>query len=451
MAVGVQSHLAPRLVTTKKAVPTTQDRKLGFPVIALAGLLTSYFYVLPFGRYSVSTFTTDFRLFDFTILAFVATVVVPYRHRLAALVAERGSYHRVVVLLIAIVWLSLLMTYATSGVSKFLPGVIRAARFSAYLLTASWVVMLANTPTRARFIARVLLVNIAVQATLALLQTREIIPNLWPTYWQSYGDYPVGTLSPHHKHIGVVMLLGTGMCLGLLHGSRRFLVVVGLVCVIAMTLVVPVLSGSRTAWLGLGTLFAAHALRQRLGGIHIILVVAGGLVLAYFAGGDWLIEAAEDQFDRRFMTAVEEGTPEEIYSNRTQVYFENIPRAIERTPWILVVGTGFQNIGSVASVAAHNNYLQAWMELGLIGLIIYLTFLFRILKTLNFCAHHADTQAERSLAIGGWATFVGVLATMLVGESLWAQYSMFTLTGQIMAVVGVATAFAGRRALGART
>jgi hypothetical protein len=148
----------------------------------------------------------------------------------------------------------------------------------------------------------------------------------------------------------------------------------------------------------------------------------------------------ETQIQTRLVDRLDRFGFDGIAAERTVIYFHYFPRAVKRAPWIIFIGCGFQNIRHyMPATGGHNNYLHVFLELGIIGLIVYLKFLFGILQTLKRTADRTSNAFEKLIAQDVWVAFVAVMVTMLVGESLWAQYSMFTLTGQIMALVAVAT------------
>jgi len=75
----------------------------------------------------------------------------------------------------------------------------------------------------------------------------------------------------------------------------------------------------------------------------------------------------------------------------------------------------------------------------LIGIYIYLAFLKNIWSSLQQATKQAVGIFEQLAAMDTGVIFVGILVSMLVGETLWAQYSTFALTGQIMAMIGLAS------------
>lgn len=165
-----------------------------------------------------------------------------------------------------------------------------------------------------------------------------------------------------------------------------------------------------------------------------VFILTIGVGFLIWLNQDWVREPLEAQINARFVDLVNEQGLEGVYGERTVIYFNNLPQGIQNRPWVLLIGTGFQNVGLslLGATGAHNNYLQAWLELGILGFIVYMQFLYWIFKELRKTSSLVPPSLEKNVAYGSMIAFVAVLATMLVGESLWAQYSMFTLTGQIM-------------------
>jgi hypothetical protein len=413
---------------------------IGWPTIGLALLLTSYFYTLPLGRYSVGEVDTDYRLYDMVTIVVGLALGPKLWGRLRELGRIRVGYWRWIYVFIVVVWLSLILTVATSNGPA--QAILRAGRFTAYLLTAAAIPAVVDTPARYRFLLGVFWLNIVAQALLASAQGLGLVGSLWPSYWLThYNDLPVGTLSPHHKQIGVVMMLGMGLSLGLLSGTKKWTMRVLYALSIAPMIFVPVVGGTRSAFLGAGALVLAFVLAYRQRVVWTMLIVSVTLGAVMFLGGAELLDPMEGSLQDRVSTPFEKRGLEGLAHDRSIIYFERIPKALDKNPQIILTGTGFENASTyLAATGAHNNYIHAWFELGIIGFTVFLIMLWRILSVLSVAANKSTSMLERAVARGAWAAFWGVLASMFVGETLWAQYSMFTLTGQIMAMVGIAVA-----------
>jgi hypothetical protein len=243
-------------------------KPVGKPTIALGAVITSFFYCLPLGRFSFGGFLSDIRVFDLVSAGFLLCYLPSLGPRIKHIARTRLDFLGAAAVLLALVWLSLLFTFAGGGTDALLPALIRALRFTFYLLIAGFVAAVVETPRQSRFLLNIFYLNVVAQAVIAFAQGLGWVPNLWPAYWvANYGDIPVGTLSPHHKQIGVVMLLGIALSATYLRTTRSVLIRVGVLLATTLMLIVPILSGSRTAVLGFAAFVLAYFYAHRRHGI----------------------------------------------------------------------------------------------------------------------------------------------------------------------------------------
>ena len=408
----------------------------------LAALITSWFYCLPLGRYEFAGVASDFRIYDFLFIGFVL-FTAGYLPRVHSLLRDRSKFFYWARLLVVVSILSLAITAYNGGMSLLPAAIIRTYRWTAYLITPVYIAAIARTPEKQRFLIKVLYGNIVLQAGLAFFQGLHLLPNLWPLYWQrgysSGGDFPVGTLALHHKHIGVVMMIGVAMSMTLIR-STRLLVGKAIFCALLVVMVVvTIFAGIRTAWLGLLVFGVAYLFIHRARALPVVFT------LALAGGGFWWVthgfvdDPMQDKLNTRLVDRYQRFGIQGITRDRAAIWAGDLPSAIAEQPYVLIIGSGFQGFTAVvASKGAHNNYLQAWIELGILGLLIYLRFLSRVLRTLKEVAKKSTDRFQRAFAQDMWALFIGIMATMMFGETLWAQYSVFTLSGQIMAAMAIA-------------
>ncbi|HLO13694.1 MAG TPA: O-antigen ligase family protein [Anaerolineales bacterium] len=439
--LGVQNSIAVRSARTE-TYGRERDAGIGGATLWLAVLITSYFYALPLGRFSFVGVATDFRIYDFVFIAFIFFVGLRYGKRVKELYKDHKDFHYWTVVLLIVVWFSLIITFLVGKHdTTIFAAALRAFRFTAYLLVSSFIVAIANTPRRQQFLLRVLYLNIFIQAALAFAQGLGRLPNFWPTYWLiGYGDYPVGTLSPHHLQIAVVMMLGIGLALSFSRMSTNLIGKGIHVSLAALMVAVILFSGTRTVWFSLPVIALAYLLIHRVRGLFVIVFFAGCVAVTLWLGRNYIHDPAQLQVETRLTNPLELRGVRGIFYDRLAIYDNDFVQRIAAHPWVLIVGSGFQNVSYfLGATGAHNNYLQAWFELGLIGLLIYLRFLKAISDSLLGIASKGRASAEQKFSRDIWAVYIGVLATMLAGETLWAQYSMFTLTGQIMTLIALAT------------
>jgi hypothetical protein len=421
-------------------VKESKLERIDLSVFVLGLLITSYYYVVPLGRFSFGGFLSDFRIYDFAFVVFVLIVGIKQLPRFIELVENKTDFNYLSVLLIGLIWFSLAITAITGGMDRFLPALIRAVRFSAYLIAAGYVVVLVDSPRKFRFIFAIIYANIVIQSLLAFAQGLKLLPSFWPDYWLSaYGDLPVGTLSPHHKQIGVVMILGISLSFTLIRSTKNLFLRALLLLLLSVMVIVPILALSRTAWLGIIGFLLAYFYRHRAKGLIMIGLVSLILLGLFYFGQDSIRQSLVTDINSVLIDRLDRYGFAGIAGDRLPIYFSEYPEAIYRAPWILVIGTGFQNISVfMGPTGAHNNYFQAFFELGIIGFIVFVLLLFRILKSLTATSEQTAGAFYRLLAQDIWVAFIAIMLTMFVGETLWAQYSMFTLTGQIMTVVALA-------------
>jgi len=341
----------------------------------------------------------------------------------------------------------MIFTLTFRGVGYLGPASIRLFRFVAYLSTLAALIAIVDSRIKFKIILSVFFLNILLQTSLAFLQGIEILGNFWPMYWREmYGlnDAPVATLSPHHKHIGVVMLMGLSLSLGLLQYNRQLLwkLFFGISGIIM--LLIPLFSGTRTFLLGIAGVLVGLIWLSRGKALPVVLFLGlGFLVVFYYSGAsirEKAVEKINEKYEERLVREYNKGGVAELASERTVIY-ESIFAALKKYPLLLVTGTGFQaGTVFVFGNGAHNNFLQYLLETGLIGLFFFLAFLYKASKNLKNAEKFNRYRLERTMAGYIWIGLVGLIFTMFVGETLYAQPSMFTLSGQIMIFLGLGIA-----------
>jgi hypothetical protein len=413
---------------------------LGFRTWFLALAITSLFYVLPLGRFAFAGVDTDFRIYDFILFGLFIILGQSNWRMIQQLMADHKSIYYWAGMLILLIWPSLIITTVTSGEIWMFTGAIRAWRFSAFLMLPVVIAVIADTPHKQRFLTNIFFLNCIVQAGLAFGQGIGQVPNFWPSYWlPRFGVVTVGTLSPHHLQIAVVMMLTLPLTFTFFRNTRNVVWKIILALILGMALSVIIFSGTRSVWAAIPFIvlayFFAHRVRNALPSIILITLIMG--VLGWW-NWDKIQNPLEEKIDDRFTNVIENRGAEGLISERENVYIGDLLLRFSRRPIFLLIGTGYQNISYVAwSTGAHNNYLHAWLELGVIGFFVYIRFLKSILDQLWLAAQSRLSRFEVGLPLDGWVAFVGVLVTMLANETLWGQYSMFTLSGQIMTLVGL--------------
>jgi hypothetical protein len=317
----------------------------------------------------------------------------------------------------------------------------------AYLSTLIAVIAIVDNRQKFKLLLAVFFINILVQASLAFLQGIGMLESFWPDYWRemySFMDTPVATLSPHHKHIAIVMLMGFSLSIALLFHNRNLLVKFFLAVVALLMVVVPLMSGTRTFVLGMSGVVVALLWITKGRSLGIALFLGIGLFIVSNNlpddVSDVTVERITENYEERVLRDYNRGGVERLAVERTVIY-ESVFRALGSYPSLLITGSGFQ----AASVfiygnGAHNNFLQFLIETGILGLSVFLLFLYTMSKNLLAASKYMRYSFENSIARFVWIGLIGLIFTMFVGETFYAQAAMFTLTGQIMVFLGLGIA-----------
>lgn len=417
------------------------------PIIWLCLLVTSYFYCLPLGRFTFLGFDSDFRIFDFAVLVFWLVNWNYLLPRLRFIYSKKKLATHYVKYLMVIILISLIFNFIFRGTSYLGPTLIRTYRFMAYLSTLVAVIAIVDSRTKFRLLLIVFFVNILIQASLAFLQGVGVLNSFWPEYWRemySFMDSPVATLSPHHKHIAIVMLMGFALSIALVFYNRSFLIKVFFsVCALLMV-IIPLMAGTRTFVLGMtGVILALLWITKgRTFGIALFLGI--GLFVASQnlpeEVSEVTLERISEKYEERVVRDYERGGIERLAVDRTVIYASAF-RAIINYPYLLLTGSGFQAAAVfIYGNGAHNNFLQFLIETGIVGLSVFLLFLFTMSKNLLAAGRYMGYSLENVIARFVWIGLIGLIFTMFVGETFYAQAAMFTLTGQIMVFLGLGIA-----------
>lgn len=417
------------------------------PIVWLCILVTSYFYCLPLGRFTFAEMASDFRVFDFVVLAFWLFNWNYLTTRMKFIYGKKQLATHYVKYLMIIILISLIFNFIFRGSSYLGPTLIRTYRFMAYLSTLAAVVAIVDSRQKFRILLVVFFANILVQAGLAFLQGIGVLKSFWPDYWRemySFMDSPVATLSPHHKHIAIVMLMGFSLAVALLFYNRNLLVKIFFAVSALLMVVVPLMSGTRTFILGMTGVVLALLWITRGRSIGIALFLGIGLLLVSRnlpeEVSEVTLERINEKYEERVLRGYERGGVERLAVERTVIY-ESVFRAIGNYPYLLITGSGFQAAAVfIYGNGAHNNFLQFLIETGVIGLSFFLLFLYTMSKNLLLAGKHLQYSFENSIARFVWMGLIGLIFTMFVGETFYAQAAMFTLAGQIMVFLGLGIA-----------
>lgn len=416
-------------------------------------LSLSYLYCLPLLRTGVIAGVTasEVRLYD---LAFVIMFVVIIAPQLSLVFKNWTGFskaHKFLFYWIILGFVGLFVTLMNNE-NRFLIGIIRYFRFFSFSMVFVLGFMFIKNRKQLLVLFDAMIICIAVISVIGSLQGFNILPNLWPDYYAIYSDFEGGylstaTLAPNHTHYSLIMAFGIIMIITRFTISFRlsFLNIVFILSLLPM-LYSMIASRGRSGWLVLGIYLLVNLIISRniKGFIFGLFLVGGiGIMLEYnIKAGDDSVEDillyrsinAHKQLGRTAFDILDEEEKnwiERVDDNRWVIYQKSIENLLSN-PQYLLIGAGFQNastgIGKVA-LAAHNAYINVVAEHGLVGLFIYLAFLYYLFQFGAAVKRNANNRASYTMAISWIGLFVGILAANFFGEIVYPGRALFTFLG----------------------
>lgn len=318
--------------------------------------------------------------------------------------------------------------WGVSGLLNAKRGDLFAASMIQTLLSAAAVLFLPGILARYGLITIILdaalKISIAV-AGVALLQVAMDPDSLFISV--------TSTLGPNRSHLGLYMMVMFAISVyRLMQGGRKLPAAAA-----AASLLTIILSGSRASQIGCVFIFAPFVLdRFSLKNVFRFLVVAL-VLLAVLAKIGKMREGAhsETQFQ------VAENVKIDQSAGRRLLIWMASWDVITRSPENLLVGVGFTNFRweydhtiklPFYTNAAHNTYLQIWVETGLLGLVLFLWVLAAVmLKGVALRKHARECLALTGLVIG--LAFSGFTQETLYPNEAYCNFNtLFFLIAGVM-------------------
>jgi cell division protein FtsW (lipid II flippase) len=214
--------------------------------------------------------------------------------------------------------------------------------------------------------------------------------------------------------------IGAGLLLGLAslerRGPRQILLLTGA----ALTLGGILLAATRIIWLMTAIAAVTFVLllgRRRIRwGVSVVLLVAVAWQLSLFFSGGEIIA--------RFQTLK---TPFETYRTQRFGALQVLPEVISDYPFGAGVGWNvprrdlvehFYLGESVQHVGVHNYFSVLALEVGIVGLLLFLAFSAGVLLRGLLAAHRTKNEARRSLLVACYAIFAGIALSFPFGGGI---------------------------------
>ena len=270
--------------------------------------------------------------------------------------------------------------------------------------------MLRERPERARTLVAIVLASAIVPGLTALLQLATVGGTLIdPTIGLSR---VVGTFvhpNPFATYLSMLIVLGLAVLPHLSRAMQPALSAFLLLSVVA-------LAGtfSRGGWIATA-LGVALLIGMRSKLLLLVSVTVGGVAA-------WSVPAVRDRFADLGAPPPVAGVPANSLQWRLEYWADVLPLA-QRNP---VTGIGFEAVQntSPSGLPPHNAFVQAYVELGMLGLAALLAVIVTVALALRQRIRHAEPGLERALALAAAGIALGLLAQTLT-ENLLSQTMAF--------------------------
>lgn len=319
----------------------------------------------------------------------------------------------------------------------------------AFLLAYAGFRLFVKTRAQCLLLLDVFLLVGAIEGLLICLQALGVLPRFWSALYDVYGDQAFSaTLGPNRQLPGHAMLLVFGVAAAYWRNAatvkiHRLWLASGAA---VFSLLGLGLSGSRTAWLSFlvfcTVLFIAH--RIRLGLIAFVLVL---VACSYFVVPTSIRDRFVETYDYRINHQLEKHEDDNnlakfqsIDSGRYDIWSDTVV-ALGQKPWLIPFGGGFNSFheNTQADVSAHNVYLNLVVEVGIVGLLLYLKWLLSVWRESSALIRAANRKGEERMFQPGElrALLVALMVSLLGGEILSTRRPSFAFLGMFLFLCAV--------------
>jgi hypothetical protein len=276
-----------------------------------------------------------------------------------------------------------------------------------------------------------------IECLVIIGQNVGVVPYLWAkAYFDGYdgANTFTGTMGPNRVVPGSAMFLTFAVAVAILtakQGTKKtWIASVALAVLSAAT---ALLVGSRTGYISLAGFLVVLTLLSPVKVLKIAIPSALVIFLLVASGATGPVkERILFMIDYRVVNEVE---TVDKYTTSTDYYqvlgsgrkgkLFKAAEFVGNNPWILPVGSGFNNRFSGATKqgnSAHNLFLTLIIENGIVGLLLYLAMLFGFMR--------GQFWSRSNFVL--WATLGGVFVNMFFGEAFYIYRPAFGLFGILL-------------------
>ena len=397
----------------------------------------SYFYNLPVIKYSIKG-DNELRLYDILGLVFIYYFIKHFKlinFEINRILFFRKFYYFIIYCSISIVFTLLFAIFYKNRIIVFVQSVLYLYHMWFFYLSSIFLYFYVSTYNSYKKITRLIVILIIIESLIVILQNMGIIPFLFNNeYFISYRGFLSGTLGPNKIVIGMTMLISFIFVIGLLFEKRIINSKILLFVALFGSVISILLSGSRTTYVGL-IVFLLYFFIKKTGKFISLGIIGGFMFVFLLSVNPQIFDRINDTINDRIVNKI--NGPEDINSaedvigvyddlgaGRSNLQLRYIKFLLEK-PFVIPFGVGFNNRLMIGN-SAHNIYLSLINEVGLIGLFLFINWLF------SYLIIGKNKYTFLKLALNGLVLSMGV--TLLFGEHLYIYRPLFGIMGYFMII-----------------
>ncbi|MCG2611245.1 O-antigen ligase family protein [Flavobacterium sp. SM15] len=399
-------------------------------IIACYLMMISYFYNLPVMNYSIKG-ENDIRIYDlvgvylfYLYLTNIATI-----NQMITKVKVLNRMFQFLLWTTATLPFTFIFSVMEGKVMWSVQSMLYLYHFWTFFLASVFLAFIIRDLNQLKKMVNLCLILSIVSFLIVILQNFEIVPFLWSdSYKESYLGFLSGTFGPNKIVVGMSSLIMLIFSLGLFNDSRVKISKTLLIVNIGMSLLALIMSGSRTSYVGLGV-FAAYFLLKDAPKFVASLVVLVSLFFTVSYLNPKVIEKATEIYQNRVDKKIKD--PKSLNDARVDKLYKDLGAGRDRLsasyveyllekPYIIPFGIGFNN-RLIIGFSAHNIYLSLINEVGILGLFLYLRWMF------SYFSVNMRFFAQMQTALKGLV--IAMLVTLCFGEHLYVYRPLFGLVG----------------------
>lgn len=410
--------------------------KDNFSFLLVILMIFSYFYNLPIVGYSLKG-DNELRLYDvlgiMIFYVFFSNIKFYYNIIMKVRVFKWFYYFSMWCTLTIII--TFLFSIFKDKFSAFLQSVLYLYHLWTFFITSILFFVISYNKNKLKTFINLILLFSILSSLIIILQNFNLIPFLWSSAYKiSYQGFFSGTLGPNKIVSGMYSLIVAVFAIGLLSNKKSGISRVLLLLAITINLYVLLLSGSRTSYVGFFIFLLFFAFFKTTKFIFFGIVV-GSVFGFLIVSNQNLYDKIDGVINSRVVSKIE--NEEDLESVNVGKLYEDLGAGrdnisigyinfILNNPEIIPFGLGFNN-RITRGIAAHNMYLTAIKELGIVGLVLYFGWLIQYLL-IPFKKHSGNELAIKGLALS-------MLVTLFFGEHLYIYRPLFATLGFFLLIM----------------